>query len=130
MKIKRLAILFGFPTALSLPPAVCGADDSVLRAGEKQFSKCAACHSLDTEMHLAGPSLVRLAGRKAGSQPGFTYSFALEESGIVWTQKTLSQFLENPQRAVPGNVMAFGGLRKAAQREALITYLLDRGSTR
>jgi cytochrome c2 len=126
MKIKRFAVLSVFCTALSSSAIVFGAEHSVLKAGEKQFSKCATCHSLEVDKHMAGPSLAGLEDRTAGSQPGFIYSFALEESSIVWTQETLSLFLEDPQRIVPGNVMAFGGLRKAEQREALIVYLLDR----
>ncbi len=74
---------------------------------------------------MMGPSLAGLSGRKAGSVEGFAYSPALEESEVVWSQETLSAFLENPIQYIPGNLMPFGGLRKQEQREALIEYLLD-----
>jgi cytochrome c len=92
-------------------------------AGKKQFNKCAACHSLEAEIHLQGPSLSGLFGRKAGSANGFVFSPALEQAGFIWTDETLSAFLKNPMEYIPGNSMPFGGLKKPDQREDLIEYL-------
>ena len=92
-------------------------------AGKKQFSKCAACHSLEPGTHLQGPSLSGLFGRKAGSAKGFMFSPALEQADFLWTEETLSAFLKNPMEYIPGNSMPFGGLRKPEQREDLIEYL-------
>ena len=112
----RLFLVF----CLSLPlPAQADSDDP----GRKQFNKCAACHSLEKGAHLAGPSLYGLFGRQAGSIDGFIFSLAMEQAGIVWTPESLSTFLENPMQKVPGTSMAFGGIRKAEQRSALIDYL-------
>jgi cytochrome c len=108
--------------ASGLPPA--HADD--LRAeGKKQFAKCAACHSMAPGVHLMGPSLAGLNGREAGSVEGFAFSPAMQDSGLVWGRDSLSQFLAAPADAIPGNLMPFGGLRKAEQRDALVTYLLE-----
>jgi cytochrome c2 len=92
-------------------------------AGKKQFNKCAACHSLEAETHLQGPSLSGLFGRRAGSVKGFIFSPALEQADFVWTEETLSAFLEDPMTYIPGNSMPFGGLRRPDQRRDLIEYL-------
>lgn len=112
---------------LSLPLASLRADASpqATAAGKRQFTKCAACHSLEKGVNLMGPSLAGLAGRKAGSVAGFAYSAAMQQSKVVWTRQTLSAFLEKPMEYLPGTVMPFGGLSKPEQRTALIDYLLN-----
>ena len=38
-----------------------------IKAGEKVFKKCKACHYADREKHKTGPHLLNLIGRTAGS---------------------------------------------------------------
>jgi cytochrome c len=92
-------------------------------AGKKQFNKCVACHSVEPGALMTGPSLHGLFGRKVGSLEGFAFSPAMEASRIVWTEETLSAFLQEPMTYIPGTVMPFGGVRKAEQRDSLICYL-------
>ena len=92
-------------------------------AGKKQFNKCAACHSMEAGTQMMGPSLHGLMGREVGSLPGFMFSPAMEEADFVWSESTLSAFLEKPMQYVPGTVMPFGGIRKEEQRAALVCYL-------
>ena len=72
---------------------------------------------------MMGPSLHGLIGRKIGSTPAFTFSPAMEEADFVWSDGTLSAFLESPMQYVPGTVMPFGGIRKDEQRASLVCYL-------
>jgi len=87
--------------------------------------QCRTCHVMDPGVNRMGPSLAGIIGRKAGSVDGFNYSPAMAESEITWTPEKLYQFLENPRRVVPGNRMAFAGVRNDQERANLIAYLKD-----
>jgi cytochrome c len=61
-------------------------------AGQRMFGTCAACHSLEPNRNMSGPSLADLWNRKAGTLPSFhRYSPALKSSGVVWNDKTLDE---------------------------------------
>ncbi|HZR03954.1 MAG TPA: hypothetical protein VFA81_12380, partial [Burkholderiales bacterium] len=48
-------------------------------------------HSLEPGENLTGPSLAHVWGRKAGTLPDFhRYSEALQRSGVVWNEQSLS----------------------------------------
>ena len=49
----------------------------------------------------------------------------LAESDKVWDVAYLDSYLENPKSAMPGNKMAFAGLRKADDRANVIAYLQE-----
>jgi cytochrome c len=90
--------------------------------GKTIFATCAVCHSTD-HANRVGPGLEGIIGRKAGTAPGFSYSSAMKQSGIVWDAKTLDTYLESPQKAVPGNKMTYTGLKNPTDRTDLVTYL-------
>jgi cytochrome c len=90
--------------------------------GKSVFKACAACHATD-QANRVGPGLGGIVGRKAGTAPGFRYSSAIKNSGIVWDDKLLNAFLESPKKAVPGNRMPYPGLKDAMDRADLIGYL-------
>ena len=46
----------------------------------------------------------------------------MKESGIVWDEETLSNYLTNPKAAVPKTKMAIK-VKKEEDRENLIAYL-------
>lgn len=92
-------------------------------AGKADFTTCMTCHSIDPGVNKIGPSLHGVVGRKAGSIDGFTYSAANKGSGITWTEAKLFQYLENPQRVVPGTKMTFPGWSDPQKRADVIAYL-------
>jgi cytochrome c len=91
---------------------------------QRVFQSCAACHSLKPDQNMTGPSLAGLWNRKAGSLASFArYSDALKSSNIVWNDKTLDEWIEDPQRLVPGNDMPFAGIKNTQQRADLLAFL-------
>jgi cytochrome c len=64
-----------------------------------------------------------LFGRKTGQAPGFQYTDANKNKGIVWNEETLNVYLENPKKYIPGTKMVFAGLKKQTERSDLIAYL-------
>jgi cytochrome c len=64
-----------------------------------------------------------VVGRPIGSHEGFKYSDAMAGHGGSWTLQSLDQYIENPKAYVPGNKMAFAGVKKPEDRAALLAYL-------
>lgn len=92
--------------------------------GKKIYTRCRACHTLDAGgRHKVGPNLHNIFDRAAGSAEGYAYSKAMVASDIIWTDETLSAYLERPSAYIPKNKMAFAGLRKQSDRDNLIAYL-------
>ena len=93
-------------------------------AGEKDFAVCRACHQIGPSAKIAvGPVLNGIVGRKAGTYPGYSYSEANKNSGIVWTTEELDKYLTNPQAVVPHTKMIYPGLKDDQKRKDLIAYL-------
>jgi cytochrome c len=47
----------------------------------------------------------------------------MKRSGLTWDDKSLDEFLTDPQKKVPGNSMPFPGVADANQRAEIIVYL-------
>jgi len=93
-------------------------------AGEKDFVVCKACHQIGPGAKIAiGPVLNGVVGRKAGTYPGYSYSPANKDSGLVWTPEELDKYLTDPQKVVPHTKMVFPGLKEEQKRKDVIAYL-------
>ena len=122
MKIKKLIALaaIGFAVAVSSGISTTGA---YAADGEKVFKKCKACHKFGKKG--VGPDLAGIVGRKAGATE-FKYSKAMKakaEEGLVWTEENLDAFIKKPKKFIKKTKMAFNGIKKEGQRNALIKYL-------
>jgi cytochrome c len=95
--------------------------------GEKVFAKCKACHQVgEGAKNGVGPIQNQLIGRKAGTVPDYKYSQALLDAaakGLVWDEANLDKYLADPRGFMPGNKMAFVGLKKPEERADVIAYL-------
>ena len=88
----------------------------------KTWTTCAACHAAQGAAAL-GPSLNGVVGRKSGSVPGFAYSRAMRSASITWDERSLLDFLADPQKVVPGNRMPFAGVPDSSEAAELVHYL-------
>jgi nitrite reductase (NO-forming) len=77
---------------------------------------------------ILGPSLAGILGRKAGSEPGYSYSPAMKQANIVWDAKSLDAYLSDPQKVVPGNKMPFPGLKTDNDRADVIAFFASFGA--
>src|SRR6266852_476421 len=92
--------------------------------GAKIYGSCAACHSLEPNLHLTGPSLDGLWGKKAASAENFVrYSSAISEQGFIWDEVSLNAWLTDPKAFVPGTYMTFRGIGDEKARGDLIAFL-------
>lgn len=92
--------------------------------GERLFRRCAACHGAEQgDPHRTGPGLWNTVGQSVASHDGFNYSAALQEFPGDWTFEHLDEYLADPKGYIPGNKMAFAGLKRAQDRAAVIAFL-------
>ena len=104
--------------------AVTAFSDGNAARGQRVFAACAACHSLQPDQNMTGPSLASLWNRKAGSLASFNrYSPALKSANIVWNDKTLDKWIEDPPHLIPDNQMTFAGIKDSRQRADLLAFL-------
>lgn len=94
-----------------------------VESGRAVFQVCSACHSTKPDQTSIGPSLFGVVGRPSGSVPGFDYSPAMKAAHKTWSPKALSQYLADPAAVVPGNKMAYAGVKDPEDRADLIAYL-------
>jgi cytochrome c len=111
--------------ACQLPPAFAAGD---VVAGKALFLSltCASCHAVGPGARAGfGPQLNGIFGRTAGSTVDYKerYSAAMKKSGIVWSEQTLTKFINSPGAVVPGTKMSFWGIRDDKKVGNLLAYL-------
>jgi cytochrome c len=73
--------------------------------------------------HKVGPNLWDVVGRAKAGAGGYKFSRALAGLGGAWTFEDLDAYLAKPKAFAPGTKMTFNGVKKAADRAAVILYL-------
>jgi cytochrome c len=95
-----------------------------IAAGERSFKKCMPCHSIgESAKNAIGPIQNGLKGRKSGTVPGFSYSDANKNSGIVWDEGTFKEYIKDPKAKIPGTKMTFPGIKDEKEAEDLWSFL-------
>lgn len=106
----------------ALPPPY---NEASYEDGRRVFAQCRSCHTIDEGAgNRIGPNLHAVFGREAGTAPEFRYSDAVQAADFTWDADHLDQWLANPQTFLPGNRMAFAGVRNETQRRDVIAYLM------
>ena len=83
-----------------------------------------SCHTVvQGGPDMTGPNLYGVFGRKVASEPGYTYSDALQAKSWTWDAAHLNNWLKDPKAYAPGTKMSFYGLRDDQDRTDSIAYL-------
>jgi cytochrome c len=97
-------------------------------AGEQVFKKvCTACHSNESGVNKAGPSLFGVYGRKAGTSDFPRYK-GLVGADFTWDEALLNEYLQDPKAFVVTHTqnkttaMTYS-VKDAQQRADVIAYL-------
>jgi cytochrome c2 len=90
------------------------------------FEACGYCHETTAGAKPSlGPNLFGVGTRKAGALPDYDYSAAMKAYGAQWTAETLSAFILDPAKAVPGNKMDYPGASDDATAKTIADYLMS-----
>jgi len=119
----RILLIFSF---IVLSASALVAEEGNAQRGRRAFGTCAACHSLEPNKNMTGPSLADLWNRQAGGLKNFSrYSEALKSSGIIWDEHSLDPWFANPHAFIPDNDMTFRGIADAQVRKDLLAFLKE-----
>lgn len=96
-------------------------------SGEQAFLACRPCHSLAPgAAHRVGPNLHGLMGAPAATRTGYRYSGALREAGLTWNEATLTAWILQAERMVPGTWMVYHNHLTHDEVQRLVRYIADR----
>ena len=87
------------------------------------FNQCKACPKVEAGKPGVGPARAGVYGAKVGHAEGYKYSEAHLKSGLTWDDANLAKYLADPKGTIPGNKMAYAGLKKPEDVQAVIAYL-------
>jgi cytochrome c len=119
---KKITIAFGAAGLLMTTVGHVVAQDA--ENGADVFKKCRACHQVgETAKNAVGPALNGLFGRKSGTVEGFNYSDANKNAALVWDEANFAAYIRDPRAAMPGNKMAFAGIKDPEDVKDLTAYL-------
>ena len=124
--MKSSAFLAAFVAVVALASPALADGDPV--KGINVFKKCMACHDAVEAKDKVGPNLVGVVGRTAGTLESFAAKYSAEmkaagAAGLVWDEANIAEYLKDPKAKIPGNKMAFAGLKKDDEIADVIAYL-------
>ena len=113
------------PVVLTVFATAASAQSGDATRGERLFNQqCKACHTVEKGgPNTIGPNLFGILGKKAAAVEGFSFSEAMQKSGITWDDKTMAEYLKDPKARVPDGKMVYAGLKQQAQLDDMVAYL-------
>lgn len=99
--------------------------DTSAEKGAGLTKACVTCHSFEKGgPDKVGPNLWGVVGNHRAHKQGYAYSKAFtDQASKTWDFQALSEYLTKPAAYIPGNKMAFAGIKKPEERAAVIAYL-------
>jgi cytochrome c len=92
--------------------------------GKDTFKRCLQCHTSEKGgPNRIGPNLWGIVGRPRASHAGFPYSEAMKSHPGDWSFEELAKYLHDPKADIPGNKMAFAGVKDNGELADLLAYL-------
>lgn len=92
--------------------------------GQDVFKRCLQCHTPEKGgPNRVGPNLWGVVGRTRAAVAGFPYSEAMKTHPGAWTFEELAKYLHDPKADIPGNKMAFAGIKDVAELADLLIYI-------
>lgn len=96
-------------------------------AGVRAFkTSCSACHGVTASAVGVGPTLFGVVGRKSGTQAAYAARFSpvMKKAARTWTADAIKAYIANPAGSLPGNRMAFAGVKNPVQVDNIVAYLV------
>ena len=93
--------------------------------GERVFKRaCRMCHDATEDgQNKVGPKLFNLFGTVGGTAPAYSFSDAMKEAKIVWTEQNLIAHTTDPQAFTPGTKMPKPYGLNDQDRKDVVAYL-------
>ena len=123
--LKTIGLGIAMAGALALSAGTAQAAGNAA-AGEKLFKGvCAMCHTdAKGAPNKIGPNLWGVVGSKPGTVKGFNFSAAMKNTKFkTWTEAKLAEYINDPQKVVPGNRMPYGGEHNMQKSQDIAAYL-------
>lgn len=112
------------PKPMSAEPILALIASADPERGKKLSRACASCHSFNNGGgNSTGPNLWNVVNRAKAGKDGFSYSDAMTQAGGDWSYAELNKFLWKPKKYIKGTKMNFVGIKKPADRAAMVAWL-------